>query len=54
MHGNEIKIVDTALKLLAHDDEVSIRINGVCIQPFIRHGALISVCKKSFYWPGDI
>ena len=46
--------VDTALKSMAHDRELSIQINGICMQPLIRDGALVSVSKQSLYWPGDI
>ncbi len=46
--------VDTALKSLARDGELSIRINGNCMQPLIYDGALITVQKRWIYWPGDI
>lgn len=47
-------IVDTALKSLASDKQLSIHINGICMQPLIWDGALVSVQKQRFYWPGDI
>jgi hypothetical protein len=48
------KTIDTALKSLALDDELSIRINGICMLPLIKDGAMVSIRKQSFYWPGDI
>ena len=46
--------IDTALKSLAHDGELSIRISGNCMQPLIMDGALVCVQKQAVYWPGDV
>ena len=48
------KTVDTALRSLAKDGELSIRVSGVCMQPLINDGARVIVHKQSLYWPGDV
>jgi len=48
------KTVDTALRSLAQDDDLSMRISGDCMQPLIKDGAMVWVRKQAFYWPGDV
>jgi len=54
MNESASKTVDTALKSLAKDGELSIRVSGVCMRPLIEDGAKVMVHKQSLYWPGDV
>lgn len=54
MQASTNKVVDTALKSLAEDGQLSIHISGSCMMPLIKNGALVEVCKQDLYWPGDI
>ncbi len=46
--------IDSALKSFAGEGGLPIRINGNCMAPLIKDGALVYVHKQNFYWPGDI
>ncbi len=49
-----LKKVDSALQMLAQDQQLTIRIHGNCMLPLIASGARVSVSEPSFYWPGDV
>ena len=48
------RTIDTALKAMVEDGELSIRIKGSCMAPLIEDGALVSLEKQAHYLPGDV
>ncbi len=48
------KTIDTALKSMADDGGLKIRISGSCMVPLIQDGALVSIIKQAKYYPGDV
>jgi hypothetical protein len=54
MPDSTSKAIDTALREIAQDGELPIRINGQCMHPLIEHNARVTVHKQAFYWPGDV
>lgn len=54
MRTSTTKTIDEALKSLASDGQLSIRISGDCMLPLIKDGALVEVSRRKIYWPGDI
>ena len=32
---------------------MSLRVNGDCMAPLVTSGAVVSVVRRRFYWPGD-
>ncbi len=42
-----------ALRELAADGPLALRITGDCMTPLLRSGAEIQVIRQRFYWPGD-
>ncbi|MCB1826577.1 MAG: S24/S26 family peptidase [Candidatus Competibacteraceae bacterium] len=45
--------VARALRDLATETPVSIRVSGECMAPLLASGAVIQVIGRRFYWPGD-
>lgn len=45
--------VARALRELAKDAPLALRINGDCMAPLLESGAMIQVICQRFYWPGD-
>ena len=45
--------VATALRELAAEAPVSLRVSGDCMAPLLRDGATIRVVRSRYYWPGD-
>lgn len=46
-------VVAQALRELAAESPVRLRISGNCMAPLLESGAMIQVVRQSFYWPGD-
>jgi len=46
-------IVAQALRELAAESPVRLRICGNCMAPLLESGAMIEVIRQNFYWPGD-
>ena len=46
-------VVAQALRELAAESPVRLRIGGNCMAPLLESGAMIQVVRQSFYWPGD-
>ncbi len=42
-----------ALRDLAEDAPLELRVSGQCMAPLLESGAMIQVIRQSFYWPGD-
>jgi len=42
-----------ALRELATESPVSLRVSGECMVPLLANGAMIQVVRQRFYWPGD-
>jgi hypothetical protein len=42
-----------ALRELAAEMPVSLRVAGACMAPLLESGAMIHVARRRFYWPGD-
>ena len=45
--------VARALRELAVETPVSLRVSGECMAPLLESGAMIQVTRQPFYWPGD-
>jgi hypothetical protein len=43
-----------ALRALAREGPVSVRVRGDCMEPWIAGGALVQVAAARIYWPGDV
>ena len=43
-----------ALRELATESPVSLRVSGECMVPLLANGAMIQVVRQRFYWPGDL
>lgn len=54
MLSTDIKAIDIALKSVAGDEPLSIRISGTCMAPLIDDGAMIQIRRQRLYLPGDI
>lgn len=54
MQSTDTKAIDTALKSVAGDEPLSIRISGTCMAPLIDDGAMIQIRRQRLYLPGDI
>lgn len=46
-------IVARALRELAVESSLSLRLKGDCMTPLLHDGAVIRVVGRRFYWPGD-
>ena len=46
--------IANALRELAAEMPVSLRVSGECMAPLLESGALIQVARQPFYWPGDL
>ncbi len=46
-------VVAQALRELAAESPVRLRISGNCMAPLLESGAMIEVIRQNFYWPGD-
>ena len=47
------KQVVRALRELAAEAPVNLRVNGDCMTPLLESGVMIQVIRQRFYWPGD-
>jgi hypothetical protein len=45
--------VARALRELAVETPLSVRVNGECMAPLLESGAMIQIVRRRFYWPGD-
>lgn len=45
--------VARALRELAMDTPLALRVSGECMAPLLASGAVIQVIRQPFYWPGD-
>lgn len=54
MQNTDTKTIDRALKSLAGDEPVSLRVSGSCMAPLIDDGAMIQIRRQRVYLPGDI
>jgi hypothetical protein len=45
--------VARALRELAAETPLSLRVSGDCMAPLLKSGAMIQVVSRRFYWPGD-
>jgi len=45
--------VARALRELAAETPLSLRVSGDCMAPLLESGAMIQVVRRWFYWPGD-
>ena len=45
--------VARALRELAAETPLSLRVSGDCMAPLLESGAMIQVVSRRFYWPGD-
>jgi hypothetical protein len=43
-----------ALRALAREGPVSVRVRGGCMEPWIADGAVVRVVASRVYWPGDV
>jgi hypothetical protein len=43
-----------ALRALAREGPVSVRVRGGCMEPWIADGAVVRVVAARVYWPGDV
>lgn len=43
-----------ALRALAREGPVSVRVRGGCMEPWIADDAVVRVAAARFYWPGDV
>lgn len=50
----EKRTIDNALKSLANEEALRVRINGDCMMPLIADGAMIEIRSRRNYLPGDI
>ena len=42
-----------ALRNLAEDAPLELRVSGECMAPLLESGAMVQVVRRPFYWPGD-
>ncbi len=42
-----------ALRELAAETPLTLRVSGECMTPLLESGATIQVIRQPFYWPGD-
>ena len=42
------------LRHFAASEPLRLRISGVCMEPAIPDGALVTIARKRLYWPGDV
>lgn len=54
VHPPKKQALDKALKSLANEDALQVRINGSCMMPLIADGAMIQIRNQRKYLPGDI
>lgn len=53
MNGNVPSTVAKALREMAAEAPVRLRVSGDCMAPLLQDGATIHVVRGRFYWPGD-
>ena len=46
--------VARALRQLAAEMPVNVRVSSDCMTPLLESGAMIQVVRQPFYWPGDL
>ena len=47
-----VKVV-LALRELAAETPLSLRVSGECMAPLLASGAVVRIARRRFYWPGD-
>lgn len=52
--ANPKEQVVRALRSLASDAPVKLRVAGECMSPLAASGALLLIARKKRYWPGDV
>jgi phage repressor protein C with HTH and peptisase S24 domain len=45
---------DSTLRELAAESPLHLRIQGDCMSPLLKDGAVVQISSRRFYWPGDV
>jgi peptidase S24-like protein len=52
--ANKTILRDRALRELASENPLSLRIQGDCMSPLLKDGAVVEISSRRLYWPGDV